>query len=81
MPKKSKRQARKTNTAVVKAAPASVQVVTTPSTTQATVGPTRLTTAAEFNPDYTYVRKDLRRIAILASSFIVVLIALSFFLK
>jgi hypothetical protein len=32
------------------------------------------------NPDYSYIRKDLRRIALIASSFIVVLIALSFFI-
>jgi len=32
----------------------------------------------EFNPDYTYVRNDLKRIGILAGSFFVLLIALSF---
>jgi hypothetical protein len=35
----------------------------------------------EFNPDYTNVKKDLRRIGILASSFFAVLIVLSFFVK
>jgi len=35
----------------------------------------------EFNPDYTHVKKDLTRIGTLAGFFIVVLIALSFFLK
>lgn len=35
----------------------------------------------EFNPDYTYVQKDLRRIGTLAGFFIVVLVALSFFLR
>ena len=35
----------------------------------------------EFNPDYTLVKKDLKRIASLAGFFIVVLVALSFFLK
>ena len=34
--------------------------------------------ATEFNPDYTYIKQDLRRIAVLAVSFIVVLVALSF---
>jgi hypothetical protein len=34
----------------------------------------------EFNPDYTYVIRDLRRIGILAGSFLVVLIVLSFFI-
>ena len=35
----------------------------------------------EFNPDYTYVKKDLARIGTLAGFFIVVLIVLSFILK
>ncbi len=35
----------------------------------------------EFNPDYTYIRRDLRRIGVLAGSFLVVLLALSFFLR
>ena len=36
---------------------------------------------AEFNPDYTHVKKDLARIGTLAGFFIVLLIVLSFFLK
>jgi hypothetical protein len=35
----------------------------------------------EFNPDYTYVKRDLARIGTLASFFIVVLVALSFLLR
>jgi hypothetical protein len=35
----------------------------------------------EFNPDYTYVRRDLRRIGTLAGFFLTVLIVLSFFLR
>jgi hypothetical protein len=35
----------------------------------------------EFNPDYTTVKKDLRRIGLLAAVFIVGLVSLSFFLK
>jgi len=35
----------------------------------------------EFNPDYSAVRKDLRRIGILAGFFILVLVALSFYLR
>jgi hypothetical protein len=38
-------------------------------------------TPTEFNPDYTYIRRDLRRIGMLAGSFFVVLVVLSFFLK
>ena len=34
----------------------------------------------EFNPDYTYIRRDLRRIGVLAGAFFVVLLVLSFFL-
>ena len=35
----------------------------------------------EFNPDYTHVKRDLGRIGMLAGSFFVILIMLSFFLK
>ncbi len=35
----------------------------------------------EFSPDYSYVAKDLKRIGILAGSFFVVLVALSFILN
>jgi hypothetical protein len=35
----------------------------------------------EFNPDYTYVKRDLRRIGTLAGFFVVVLVVLSFFLR
>ncbi len=36
---------------------------------------------ADFNPDYTHVKRDLSRIGVLAGSFFVILIVLSFFLK
>ncbi|MDD5468544.1 MAG: hypothetical protein PHS96_12140 [Anaerolineales bacterium] len=35
----------------------------------------------EFNPDYTPVIKDLKRIGALAGSFILLLVVLSFFLR
>jgi len=35
----------------------------------------------EFNPNYTHIKRDLSRIGVLAASFFVILIALSFFLK
>ncbi len=38
-------------------------------------------TSTEFNPDYSYVIKDLKRIGILAGSFFVILVTLSFFLR
>jgi hypothetical protein len=44
------------------------------------VSVTSSTSRAEFNPDYTYVKKDLVRIGSLAGFFIVVLVVLSFFL-
>jgi hypothetical protein len=43
--------------------------------------PARTSYVAEFNPDYTYVKKDLKKIAILAVSFISILVVLSFFLR
>jgi hypothetical protein len=45
----------------------------TPSTTSSA--------RTEFNPDYTDVKRDLARIGTLASFFIVVSVALSFFLR
>lgn len=39
------------------------------------------TSSTEFNPDYTHVKRDLSRIGVLAGSFLVILVALSFFLK
>jgi hypothetical protein len=35
----------------------------------------------DFEPDYSYVIKDLKRIGILAGSFVTILIVLSFFLR
>lgn len=35
----------------------------------------------DFNPDYGYVKKDLKRIGTLAGAFFIILIALSFFIK
>jgi hypothetical protein len=41
----------------------------------------KTTTAAEFNPDYGPVKKDLKRIGTLAGTFFVILVVLSFFLR
>jgi len=38
-------------------------------------------TSMDFNPDYTYVKQDLKRIGITAASFIGLLFALFFFMK
>ncbi len=40
----------------------------------------RLAPQTEFDPDYSYITKDLKRIGVLAGSFLAILIALSFFL-
>jgi hypothetical protein len=37
--------------------------------------------SAEFNPDYSDIKKDLKNISILAGSFIFILVVLSFFLN
>jgi len=66
MAKKSKRQVRRSTSTVVQAA-------------DGNVGSSRYS-EREFNPDYSYVIKDLKRIGILAGSFFVILIVLSFFL-
>jgi hypothetical protein len=49
------------------------------TTTTVTAAPP--TTRTEFKPDYSYVKKDLRRIGTLAAFFITVLVVLSFFLR
>ncbi len=38
------------------------------------------TSSTEFNPDYGYVLRDLKRIGVLAGSFFVILIVLAIFL-
>ena len=49
--------------------------------TTTTVSMASSSARTEFNPDYTYVKRDLRRIATLAGFFIGVLIVLSFILQ
>ena len=56
-----------------------VSVSNTGEVTAVTKAPRR-SVVTEFNPDYTYVKKDLARIGILAGSFIAILVVLSFFL-
>ena len=67
MSKKRKRQVRKAQSEAV-----------TPSKTK---GKRSRSSEREFNPDYTYVEKDLRRIGVLAGTFLVILVVLSFFLN
>ncbi|MEI8132428.1 MAG: hypothetical protein WCG34_08340 [Leptolinea sp.] len=37
--------------------------------------------SSEFNPDYTYIKKDLQSMGILVAGFVGVLVILSFFLR
>jgi hypothetical protein len=55
---------------------ATVLPTATPAVSAASPGRTY-----EFNPDYSYVIKDLRRIGILAGSFLGVLVILAFILR
>ena len=64
-----------------RSASSSAAVSQTASTTAATAQKATTSRSSEFNPDYSYVKKDLKRIGILASSFFVILIVLSFFLR
>lgn len=74
MAKKQKRQVSNVSKAVTK----------TPVSTAAASNPVRVSkmpaASEEFNPDYSYVIADLKRIGILAVSFTVVLVVLSFIL-
>lgn len=55
---------------------------TTGSRTTTTVSMAPSTSSrTEFNPDYSYVKRDLTRIGTLAGVFIAILVALSFFLR
>lgn len=57
----------------------SEEVAPVVSSTVAAPGSSRMF-SAEFNPDYSQTIKDLKRIAILAGSFFVVLVVLAFIL-
>jgi hypothetical protein len=70
MPKKTKRQVRRTTPVIIPGA-----------STMITSNGGRTATDREFTPDYTHVTNDLKRIGILAGSFFVVLVALSFFMR
>ncbi len=81
MPKKTKRKV----SAVVTPAPApevmEVRTMEAPAAAPSRSFSRRSSAApVEFNPDYGYVVKDLKRIGALAGTFFVILIALSFIL-
>ena len=50
------------------------------ATSRPAVGGLRPSSAVDFNPDYTYAKQDLKRVGIMAASFIAALIVLSFVL-
>ncbi len=52
-----------------------------PASTAASPAQTASSKTFEFQPDYSYVIKDLRRIGTLAGAFIAILLILSFFLR
>ena len=51
-----------------------------PARTTATFAAAAQRATVEFNPDYTHVKRDLKRIAILAGSFFALMIVLAFVL-
>lgn len=84
MAKKQKRQVARSAAPVIRERAEVVQqsVQETPASAPRSASYTRAApSAADFNPDYSYVKSDLKRIGILASSFIVILVVLSFFLR
>jgi hypothetical protein len=81
MSKKQKRQVTRSNgTAVAEKSAPSVATRVVERKSVNTFSPSKSFMAAEFNPDYSHVVSDLKRIGILAGSFVVVLVVLSFFL-
>jgi hypothetical protein len=67
----SKKQKRQVSSGTVTSAPAAEKIATS-----------RITSSSnEFTPDYSPVIRDLKRIGILAGSFIALLVILSFFLR
>ncbi len=80
MPKKYKRQTRKAPSASPAVTPSVAPSVTTSAFAPPVMTASR-TSDAEFKPDYSETIKDLKRIGMLAGSFFIILIILSFFLR
>lgn len=72
MAKKNKRQSRKVSASAPAATMASGSALAGEVSTRSTY--------QDFSPDYTYVRKDLKRIGILAGSMFVFLVVMAFVL-
>ncbi len=80
MAKKTKKQARKAPAVAPAATPSTTTSVTTSAFAPGLMTASR-TSDAEFKPDYSATLKDLKRIGMLAGSFFIVLVILSFFLR
>ena len=78
MAKKTKRKVSSGISSVT--APEIVEITTAETPSRSAMPNRRAIGTTEFNPDYTYVISDLKRIGILASIFFVILIVLSFIL-
>jgi hypothetical protein len=80
MAKKTKKQARKAPAVAPAATPSTTPTMTTSAFAPGLMTASR-TSDAEFKPDYSATLKDLKRIGMLAGSFFIVLVILSFFLR
>jgi hypothetical protein len=76
MAKKSKKQTRK-----VSGNGAGFESRVATSQMNVSETPSIRTSGSDFNPDYSQTIKDLKRIGVLAGSFIAILVVISFFLR
>jgi hypothetical protein len=81
MAKKQKRSVSSANRSAAAPRPAVANGASTPTERPAAATATRSSYIQEFKPDYTHVITDLKKIGILAASFITVLVVISFFLR
>ena len=78
MPSNKKRSV---SAATAAATPTAANKAAGPMVANKTTNAPRASFTQEFNPDYSIVVNDLKRIGIMAGSFLVILVALSFFLR
>jgi hypothetical protein len=81
MAKKTKRKLSQVNVSPAASVEAQSSSSETPAARSTFSRRANTAAVAEFNPDYTYVVNDLKRIGALAGTFFVVLIILSFIIK
>jgi hypothetical protein len=80
MSKKQKRKVSQSSAVPAASRPSTPEVIAAVPAAPVVRNRSSVTYSSEFNPDYAPVIKDLKRIGILAGSFIAILVALSFFL-